>query len=192
MSDGSYDYDAVEAALSNLKQELDPAEFHGTLCGLLCGLGPMEEAAWLGKTLPEVDRANLLTQEPVKVLRTVYDITLEQLNDPECEFELLLLDDDFALIDRVEALGNWCQGFLLGLSASGRNDLQNCSPEASEFVEDLVEISRAGRYALEDDQDDENAYMELVEYLRVGILLLNEELNPMRAPPKGGDAPVIH
>jgi len=49
-----------------------------------------------------------------------------------------------------------------------------------------VEISRAG-YAVDDEaevavtEDDELAFMEVSEYVRVGVLLVYEELQPLQS-----------
>ena len=49
----------------------------------------------------------------------------------------------------------------------------------SEVMKDLYEISHARfDYELTDDAD-EAAYMEIVEYVRMGVLLLHEELQPV-------------
>ncbi len=31
---------------------------------------------------------------------------------------------------------------------------------------------------------EESAYAEIVEYVRVGVLLINEEMHPLKAPPR--------
>ncbi len=89
-----------------------------------------------------------------------------------------------ALETRIQILGDWCQGFLLGMAKEGWSDYNRLPGDAAEIVQDVVEISNAVSYALEDDaEENENTYMQLVEYLRTGILLINETLNPTVAPP---------
>ena len=80
---------------------------------------------------------------------------------------------------QVNALGEWCQGFLIGLSLGGVEDFQALPDDAKEIARDLVEIARAGTsYELSGLEDDEEAFVELVEFIRVGALLINEELHP--------------
>ena len=85
----------------------------------------------------------------------------------------------------MHALGEWCQGFLSGLTLGGISDFDKLGTDAREVVEDLVEIARAGTsYHLEGSEEDEQAYAELMEYLRVGVLLINEELQPLKSAPE--------
>ena len=96
----------------------------------------------------------------------------------------MLPDDDDSLTQRVNAIGDWSQGYLIGLSLGGITDFAPLPDDAREIAKDLLEISRAGTsYDLEGNEEDENAYAELVEYLRVGVLLINEELQPTQAAP---------
>jgi uncharacterized protein YgfB (UPF0149 family) len=50
------------------------------------------------------------------------------------------------------------------------------SGELSEIVNDLGEIAQAGIVADSESEIEENAYAEIVEYVRVAILLVQEEL----------------
>jgi hypothetical protein len=118
-------------------------------------------------------------------LSAFYSETLRQLNDPVLEFEPLLPPETDPLGTRVEALAEWCLGFLLGLSEGGITDPERLPSDASEVVQDMVNISRAGSYEFDDSEEDEAAYVELLEYVRAGVLLVNEELNPTKAPPQG-------
>jgi len=51
----------------------------------------------------------------------------------------------------------------------------------------MIEISRAGHDVDDtgveesDDNDDEVAYMEIEEYVRMGVLLVYEELQPLQS-----------
>src|SRR3546814_8517783 len=93
-------------------------------------------------------------------------------------FDLLLPDDDVALVPRVRALGAWCDGFLFGLASRPGLDLKKLTEEAQEIIRDFTEFTQA---AVGDDDDqnvEETAYTELVEYVRVGAQLLYMELHP--------------
>jgi uncharacterized protein YgfB (UPF0149 family) len=109
----------------------------------------------------------------------LHEATQGQLNDPTCDFHLLLPGDDEAIALRVQALGDWCQGFLTGLALGGIKDLQALPDNVREIANDLLEIARAhSSYDLEEQEEDEQAYAELTEYVRVGVMLINEELHP--------------
>ena len=178
------DYQALSHALKKLDTGVMPSEVHGTLCGLLCANTGAEPEMWQQALWPNRPNGDLLAAEANEVFKQTHDITRIQLNDPSCEFQMLLPDDDDSLEQRVQALGDWCQGYLIGLSLGGIKDFAPLPEDAREIAKDMLEIARAGTsYDLEGSEEDENAYAELVEYLRVGVLLINEELQPTQAPP---------
>jgi hypothetical protein len=92
---------------------------------------------------------------------------------------LLLPADDELLSSRTEALSQWCAGFLFGLALGGFREEVAMPDNVSEVMKDFSEISRAGFTSDATDEADEAAYMEIVEYVRMGVLLLYEELQPV-------------
>lgn len=93
-----------------------------------------------------------------------------QLADRQFGFELLLADDDASLAERSGSLFDWCRGFLggFGLAAGKEPPL---SEESREALDDLAKFAAAT--AQEDgDQDDEDALVEIEEFVRVSALLL--------------------
>ena len=180
------DYITISASLEKLDTEVTPSEVHGTLAGLLCAITSAKAELWQQNLWPHNsnESGDLLVEEALEIFNHLHDITRLQLNDPNCEFQLLLPVDDDHIDNRVNALGDWCQAYLLGLSLGGVKNFNSLPDDAREVANDLVEIARAGSsYSLEGNEEDENAYAELVEYLRVGVLLINEELQPTKASP---------
>ena len=62
----------------------------------------------------------------------------------------------------------------------------SCRGRSGELVRDFIEITRADVDEGEDAESNESAYAELVEFVRVGVQLLFEELAvraPRRLPP---------
>ena len=106
------------------------------------------------------------------------------------QFDLLLPPDEEPLAVRTAALAEWCQGFLYGLGAGGIPDARRLEGDAGELVRDFAEISRASVGSSEDQEADENAYGELVEFVRVGVQLLFEELGSARAQVPAAPAPL--
>ncbi|MBV8975363.1 MAG: UPF0149 family protein, partial [Sinobacteraceae bacterium] len=84
----------------------------------------------------------------------------------------------------------WCQGFLYGLGAGAITDATVLPGDVGEIVRDLTEISRAGVDASQEAESNEAAYTELVEFVRVGVQLLFEELAALRYPPAPAPAPL--
>lgn len=169
------DYDQVNDALQTLLPELDAAEFHGQLCGLLCTHDKLQLDDWLKLAMPDQDITGL-SGTSHELLQAVLDDSQTGLAGQDFGFQLLLPDDPAGLAARVEALGNWCQGFLLGISYAGVSDIQSLPGELPEIVKDFLNISQAENFELADEEQDEAAYMELVEYVRVGVQLFHEEL----------------
>lgn len=175
-------YRSLQASLTQIDSDMDPSEIHGTLCGLLCSSQDFDLAQWLVSLFPDIDPNNEVVGGIKQELAELYQDSLDRLNDPVCQFELLLPDDDNAIESQVFALGDWCQGFMIGLAMGGVEDFNVLPDDSREVVNDMVEIARAGTsYELggQDDSEDEDAYSQLVEYIRVGVMLINEELNPI-------------
>ena len=84
-------------------------------------------------------------------------------------------DDDAALDERVMALGEWCQGFLFGLGQSGLSNETQLTTEIADVLRDLAAVAQVGLN--ETAEDDEVSYSELVEYVRVAVLLVEAELD---------------
>jgi hypothetical protein len=110
------------------------------------------------------------------------------------DFCPLLPEDDASLEDRVGALALWCQGFLFGLGLAGfsLDDEKEGDPGAvqlGEIVNDLSEISRADISADEFDDEDEAdfALAELIEYVRVSVQIMFEELESTQTTSPGSE-----
>jgi len=156
------------------------AECHGVLCGMICGESGRTAADFLSHLM-----TLQLTREADGVLHDAlieaFNSTVQQLADEELRFSLWLPDDEQPLAERTRSLAQWCTGFLAGLGMGG--PLQALSDEAEEALTDLQQIARAGFSLQKDDaggtasnEEDEQAFCEIVEYVRVVTLILREEL----------------
>jgi uncharacterized protein len=180
------DYTRIEQLLAHEHSLADAAEAHGTLAVCLCGASGYRFGDWLKEILPE-GRA---TGAAGATLRELYDATASALIQPDMEFELLLPEDAAPLAERTQALAQWCQGFLYGLGAGSITDASQLPGEVGEIVRDFIEITRAGVEGEPEDESSENAYVELVEFVRVGVQLLFEELAAARSPATPSAAPL--
>jgi uncharacterized protein YgfB (UPF0149 family) len=161
---------------------MEASEMHATLCGLICIDNQVDRDKWLSTSGLILDNSNLLHVEAVTIFDHLYQVSREQINDSTCDFHLLLPEEGAGLGGQVTALGDWCQGYLLGLSAGGVEDFKQQPDDVAEFLRDVTQIAGAGvSYDVDGSEDDEKAYEELVEYVRVGVLLVNEELNPVKS-----------
>lgn len=118
------------------------------------------------------------------MLDTLFQSTWQQLVERQSEFELLLPDDDEDTSCKAEAIGHWCEGFLHGL-VTGEHAEELKKRLADEplagLIKDMLEITRATFDQDDDDETNEAAYTELVEFIRVVGQLAYEELAEFRA-----------
>ena len=180
------DYIHVQQLLAQERSLADAAEAHGTLAGCLCGAVGYRFEDWLKEILPE-GRARAAA---AATLQELFDATAGALREPDMEFELLLPADEQPIEARTAALAQWCQGFLYGLGAGAIPDASELPGEVGEVVRDFIEISRAGVDAAQDAESNESAYAELVEFVRVAVQLLFEELASARTPAARAPAPL--
>ncbi|HXG29228.1 MAG TPA: YecA family protein [Nevskiales bacterium] len=183
MTASAIDYFDLGRALRQLGLHLDAAEYHGVLCGMLCVQdSPPENLGLEAEPPPDAEGVPAARE----LLRALRRDSLAHLHDPESGFMPLLPEDDQSLPLRVDALAQWCQGFLYGLATRPALDLNQASPELREVVSDLIQISHAGVEGdgAQDTEADENAYLELVEYVRAGVQLVFLELRPAEQAPE--------
>jgi len=175
-----FDFDAVQNNLSKLGSLVDASEAHGTMIGLL--LGRQEFSKWLQYTLEDLpDVNNLLAKEQLQHLNNLFDEAKTQINADDMGLELLLPDDDQEFAHRLIGLASWCQGFLYGVAIGGGEAMIKVLPDqAKECMDDILNISQL---AHDEEQTDEAelVFTELAEHVRMSVIYLNEEINPVTA-----------
>jgi uncharacterized protein YgfB (UPF0149 family) len=168
------DFEDVLATAGGLA---DAAEAHGSLCGALCSMSPYKMQDWINEILPD---GTALSEESAAMIERVFSATASSFGEQGMEFEPLLPDDEQPLNGRANALALWCTGFLYGLGTGYISDLEALSGDVGEIVRDFTEISRATGDDAEGDESNEQAYAELVEFIRVAAQVVFEELLPLR------------
>ena len=167
----------VARALAAAASAVHAAEAHGCLCGALCLRPDYSLAEWLDEILPQPADAAAANEPFV----TVFEETVGALARPAMEFEPLLPDDAADLDERAAALAAWCQGFLYGFGASGTAARTTLPDTVAEVLGDLAQISQAGAVGAEEAEVEEEAYVELVEFVRAAVQVVYEELGVARA-----------
>lgn len=171
-------YEVLDELLRNADAESDAAESHGALAGLACTGASTGPEPWLAQAIGDLDPADPCVERCRSALLGAYRSCCGELGSDQMVFSPLLPDDDEGISVRAAALGRWCQGFLFGLSLGGIPDLEQLPGNVAEIIRDLAEITRAGVDEASDQEQSENAYTEIVEFIRVSVQLLHEELNP--------------
>lgn len=150
------------------------AELQGALCGLLCMDSMADRTSWY-KNLFE----DFAPSEEEKLdLINLFDTTMQSLNSLDFDFQMELPDDNVPLTSRLSAMADWCQGLVYGLGTSGMSNETDLSDDCQEFVTDVIKISQVSFEGIEDNDDEQANFEELVEYLRMGLFLLYGELQP--------------
>lgn len=144
-----------------------PSDVHGALCGWLAG-GGSDDANWLNNIFADDALAAPSSGSEFDHLKQA---SAAQFTDRDFGFELLLPDEGTSLSERSDALFDWCRGFLggFGLAAGGDPPL---SEEGGEALADLANLAAASAHD-DGDDEDEAAYAEIEEFVRVAVLLLH-------------------
>lgn len=175
-------FEVLEDTLRRAGAAMGAAEVHGALCGYLCVDEIAGEARWVSDILAGIDSEAVQTCQAD--LDELYRDTRNELHDENLGFQLLLPTDENALGMRVDALGQWCYGFSSGLVLAGLTPerLSHLSEQTREFVDDIGQIAQISPEMVAYDESEAD-YAELIEYVRIGVLSLFDELQPIAPQP---------
>ncbi|WP_321276299.1 UPF0149 family protein [Thiomicrorhabdus indica] len=182
------DFDQIREVIEPYAELESPSFIHGMLIGLICVDNDIQEAVWIKKLIEEA-QIKSVKEAFLKNLHELYLATDKGLNGSGFELELCLPDDKESIAFRASMIGQLCEGVLYGIGlAGGLSEMESkLSEEVREIVNDLGEIARIDVTDLKADEVDpdqiENDLTQLMEFIKVGVLMLNEELNPTQAPP---------
>jgi uncharacterized protein YgfB (UPF0149 family) len=174
-------YEDIEDAVAFREEAVSAAELHGLFCGIHCARPELDAQACLQRVF--VNQDDELIDDERELFTTLCESAREGLNSPDFSFCLLLPDEDEDLSARAQALGEWCQGFLYGLGAYA--DSTSWHGECQEILRHLVDIAQLDADAA--GEENEVAFMELSEFVRMGVLLIRSETRAATTP-----APRIH
>lgn len=177
------------------RRGISAAELHGAVCGV--AVSNPEQASAL--TVIELLGPDALTDQ--EAVMAFMEQAVAELVSEDLAFTLLLADAgeltdaEPELRSLPEALSEWCAAFVAGLVAglpppaedAQASDqweaLQMLGPDSQEIVSDLLAIAEIEHESDElEDDEMETALTELMEYVRVAVLLL-------LAPPPAGALP---
>jgi uncharacterized protein YgfB (UPF0149 family) len=164
------DYQIAKEALEKFSTTETIASSHGVLCGYACVNPEITLENWIYEVLEEYNK-----DDDFSVLASIFNSTLEELSDAELNFNLLI-DDDSGLTIMAIDIKDWCSGFLIGL---GLAKVQTDDAEILEILENISQIASIDS-SITDTDENSNDLMEILEFLRVGVLLIQETLNPSK------------
>ena len=183
-------FDELSRILSDARCATRAAECHGFLCGYICISNDITEEAFRSCLLADVfdEEVSVPCLDSIKALAT--DVYV-QISSTDFTLQLLLPGDDRPLQERGASFIQWCEGFLSGLGAAGVVRFYTLSEECRELLDDLYKICRLDPDDMsESGEEEETALTELIEYVRIGTILMHEEFR--RSEETAVYQPVLH
>lgn len=165
VSDSLPVYADVAAQIEALALSVDPSELHGSLCALRCG--DAARSNWLAEAMSD---DSLAPPPPGSPLARLDAATVAQLGAADFGLELLLPEAEAPVAERGEGLVAWCRGFLGGVGLAGLH--ATLGEEAREALGDVARIAES-EVSYDDPEADEEALIELDEFVRVAALLVH-------------------
>ena len=177
------DHDLLNDTLQRCGANWTAAQTHGLLSSRLAVAGTRGASESLGQVMDGSDSANALRKECEDMLVILWQTTHKAFSERLSAFEPLLPDDNDTVAIRTEALAHWCEGYLHGL-VSGEHDAalkeRLAAEPLADIIKDMLQITRATVDDMDVDDSNDDAYVEIVEYLRVAAQLFYEELAELR------------
>lgn len=148
-------------AFTSIEELSSPSELHGILTGIVCVTQAPTEEEWkhilASLAVPE------LPDTALQLLKEETEDVAADLHEDELDYLPMLPDDQHSLVERVNALADWCTGVVLGFGlASGfvRSD-------EKEWIEHLQDVAAVEFEESDDDEEGEESYHELYEFVRL-------------------------
>lgn len=179
------DPEDIAELIGRCKLATTVSEFHGSLVGFISagghGAGGQFSQGSLLKSLEfEADPAP--TADEQAMLVRLRHQTEAWLADTDLTFEPWLPEDDASLGERTDGLVDWTRGFLGGFGLGGTPETaKSLTEEAREVLNDMATIATSD-FDFEEGDADEDALIEIVEFVRVGALLLHAEIGGHHEP----------
>lgn len=190
--------------LTGDEQFPDSSELHGVLCAH--ALKPQAQIAGVANTAAsELARWLDVPTDQLATLDAALNEEHAALIDSSLAYQLYLPDDSVPLTLRTDALAAWCGGFVSGIgvyedwlagapsvsagvmnagpsSDSAAETLADQDKELREAIADLSQIAKASLENEKSDgsgsEEEEQAYAEIVEYVRVVVQLIQNAMQP--------------
>ncbi|HEX19852.1 MAG TPA: hypothetical protein ENG78_03410 [Acidiferrobacteraceae bacterium] len=166
---------------------VSPAETHGVVLGML-SVKPQElQADEVLVTIIQLNEEEETSDKEsfLQFLAAMVEQARETLFSQGFDVQLLLPQDGNSLRDQTLALSRWCRGYIFGLVAAGLRDFKQLPKDAAEIIQDVLQISEINTDLDEQGGEEEKAFFEIEQFVRVGVQLIFEELNPPVGPTDG-------
>lgn len=165
-------HDELEIALAGLRLGVHASDLQGSLSGYFCAGGRAGADEWPAALQLDAEGA-ALTRE--SILQQLYLDCREQFEGPCADVTPLLPAETAPLAQRVDALAQWCRGFLGGCGLTGALSRGNTSPGVAEILADFHSIAGGG-FDARDNAEDEQAFADVVDFVRTAAAWLHREI----------------
>ena len=168
------DFSSMQAILTSEDVRSHASEIHGVLTGLVCAGFEFEDQGYVAMLNDLFNDGDGFPAAVKVALKQMYSELWASILDDTYSFNLLLPDDDDTMAERGHALSVWVQGFNLGFGLE-QKDSPVVSEEVKEVLTDFSEIANLSD-EMDEDEDTEQAYFEISEYVRISAILCFSEL----------------
>lgn len=170
--------------------DLSAPQLAGMLHGLVSHGYIPEEGRWQQQLADFLNSGNPLSEDSCHQLSDLLAFTQKDYQVDSFTIDLLLPEDDYPLSQRVQALGDWSQGFLTGYGWI--KQAKTLPKDAEEALQDIAQIAQIDPNA-EDVEELEEAYMTICEHVKMAsqIIFASNQIEPIQ-PHQSGNGGSLH
>jgi uncharacterized protein len=170
-------YDHWTSQLDQHSVMASAAELQGLIAGMLSAGIPADAGTILPVLYDFLNDGQALNTHLKGLIEQLIAETARQLAEEDYSLQLLLPSDDDAMPERLEAMIEWAQAFLVGFAIQ-QTDLSLVSPDVREAIDQLTEVTRIDIYTEDDASDAENeeSYFLVLEHMRLLVLTCFNEV----------------
>jgi hypothetical protein len=181
-TDTVFDFATLQALITSTGVQLHASEVHGVLAGLICGGFTFEDACrkgcdnkhnYLAFITDLLNNGEKLPSTISTAFSRLYNELWQVILNDDFSFTPLIPDDDDSLAERSKGLCSWVQGFTLGFGLQQKKT-KELSSDVKEVLNDFIEIANLTE-EVDEDEDNEQAFFEIAEYVRISALLCFSE-----------------
>lgn len=184
----TYTFSTFQSVITSNAVIAHASEIHGLLSGLICSGFSCEDDGYIGMINDCFNNGEPLPSAVKHEVKQQFNYIWQAILDDQFAFQLLLPDDDESMAERGKAISSWVQGFNLGFGLQNK-DMSVTSEDVKEVITDFAEIANLSD-EVEEDEVNEQAFYEIVEYVRISSLLIFSELG--ESPNSTNNSQVLH
>ena len=166
-------HEQLQSQLQEVGAIVNASELHGHFCGRLV-IGHQLTGSFGLKIAEDCLGVSLAGSSAEEILGELTSEVAAVLENDLFSFRLMLPEDDEALVSRLSALSEWCQGFLAGVGSSAGLQESKVMKEEGETIRDLIEISQIS-LDVEESEESEALFEEVSEYVRLAAFNLFDQ-----------------